>query len=137
MPYRVNIETGIIDYDQLSKSAMLFRPKIIIAGASAYPRNWDYKRMKQIADSVGAYLMADIAHLSGLISAGQLPSPFEEADIVTTTTHKSLRGPRGALIYFRKGVRYLDKKGQEVMYNLESPINFSVFPGFQGTFLLK
>ncbi|CAG8513375.1 13284_t:CDS:2, partial [Acaulospora colombiana] len=111
-PYRLNEETGIIDYDALEKNAILYRPKIIIAGASAYPRNYDYARMKMIAEKVNAYLMADIAHISGLISAGVLPSPFEFADIVTTTTHKSLRGPRGALIFFRKGVRKVDKKGR-------------------------
>ncbi|KAJ3257096.1 Serine hydroxymethyltransferase, cytosolic [Boothiomyces macroporosus] len=132
LPYRVNEETGIVDYDTLEKNAALYRPKIIIAGASAYARNWDYKRMKTIADKVGAYLMADMAHISGLVSAGVLPSPFEYADIVTTTTHKSLRGPRGAMIFFRKGVRSVDKKGKEILYNLENPINFSVFPGHQG-----
>ncbi|KAJ3124171.1 glycine hydroxymethyltransferase shm1 [Nowakowskiella sp. JEL0407] len=132
MPYRVNESTGIVDFEQLQKSVTLFRPKIIVAGASAYARNWDYAKMKKIADSCGAYLMADIAHLSGLIAAGVLPSPFEHADIVTTTTHKSLRGPRGAMIFFRKGVRRVDKKGNELMYDLENPINFSVFPGHQG-----
>ncbi|KAJ3294814.1 Serine hydroxymethyltransferase, cytosolic [Borealophlyctis nickersoniae] len=132
LPYRVNEETGRVDYDMLQKTATLYRPKIIVAGASAYARNWDYGRMRQIADSVGAYLMADIAHLGGLIAAGVLPSPFEHADIVTTTTHKSLRGPRGAMIFFRKGVRKTDKKGKEIMYDLEGPINFSVFPGHQG-----
>jgi glycine hydroxymethyltransferase len=76
--------------------------------------------------------MADIAHISGMIAAKQLPSPFEYSDIVTTTTHKSLRGPRGAMIFFRKGVRKVDKKGREIMYDLENPINFSVFPGHQG-----
>lgn len=124
----------------LNLSALLYRPKLIVAGASAYARNWDYKRMRKIADSVNAYLMADMAHVSGLVAAGVLPSPFEYADIVTTTTHKSLRGPRGAMIFFRKGVRKLDKKGKgmvfgvilEVMYDLEGPINFSVFPGHQG-----
>ncbi|KAJ1551012.1 glycine hydroxymethyltransferase shm1 [Nowakowskiella sp. JEL0078] len=132
MPYRVNEETGIVDFDQLQKSAALFRPKIIVAGASAYARNWDYVKMQQITQSVGAYLMADIAHISGLVAAGVLPSPFEHADIVTTTTHKSLRGPRGAMIFFRKGTRSVDKKGQAVLYDLENPINFSVFPGHQG-----
>jgi glycine hydroxymethyltransferase len=132
MPYRVNEKTGIIDFDQLAQSASLFRPKVIVAGASAYPRNWDYKKMREISSNVGAYLMADIAHISGMISAKQLPSPFEYADIVTTTTHKSLRGPRGAMIFYRKGVKKVDKKGKEVMYDLENAINFSVFPGHQG-----
>ena len=116
MPYRVNEETGIIDFDALLKTATLYRPKIIIAGASAYARNWDYPRMKQIADQVGAYLMADIAHLSGMVAAGVVPSPFEHSDIVTTTTHKSLRGPRGAMIFYRKGVRKVDKKGKGMAF---------------------
>ncbi|KNC97322.1 uncharacterized protein SPPG_07251 [Spizellomyces punctatus DAOM BR117] len=132
LPYRVNEKTGIVDYDMLQKTATLYRPKILVAGASAYARNWDYQRMRKIADSVNGYLMADMAHVSGLVAAGVLPSPFEYADIVTTTTHKSLRGPRGAMIFFRKGVRKVDKKGKEIMYDLEGPINFSVFPGHQG-----
>merc|ERR1712159_438542 len=80
----------------------------------------------------GAYLMADMAHISGLVAAGVVPTPFDYADVVTTTTHKSLRGPRGAMIFFRKGVRSVDKKGKEVMYDLEGPINQAVFPGHQG-----
>lgn len=111
----------------------MYRPKVLVAGTSAYCRLIDYKRMREIADLCGAYLVVDMAHISGLIAAGVIPSPFEYADIVTTTTHKSLRGPRGAMIFFRKGVRSLDKKtGKEVMYDLEGPINFSVFPGHQG-----
>ena len=132
MPYRLNEETGIIDYDKLEQSAILFRPKLIIAGASAYSRHYDYPRMRAIADKVGAYLHADIAHISGLVAAGVVPSPFEYADVITTTTHKALRGPRGALIFFRKGVRGQTKKGEDIMYNLENPINSAVFPGLQG-----
>ncbi|KAJ1954220.1 Serine hydroxymethyltransferase, cytosolic, partial [Linderina pennispora] len=132
MPYQCNEETGLIDYDALEKNAKLFRPKIIVAGASAYARTIDYARMRKIADSVGAYLMADMAHISGLVAAGVLESPFDYADIVTTTTHKSLRGPRGAMIFFRKGVRSVNKKGVETLYDLERPINMSVFPGHQG-----
>ncbi|KAJ2803629.1 Serine hydroxymethyltransferase, cytosolic [Coemansia helicoidea] len=132
LPYRCNEETGLIDYDALARSAELFRPKIIVAGASAYARTIDYARMREIADSVGAYLMADMAHISGMVAAGVVSSPFEHADIVTTTTHKSLRGPRGAMIFFRKGLRRVTKKGVEVMYDLEKPINQSVFPGHQG-----
>ncbi|RPA99138.1 glycine hydroxymethyltransferase [Choiromyces venosus 120613-1] len=131
MPYRVDTETGIIDYDMLQKTALLYRPKTLVAGTSAYCRNIDYARMRQIADSVGAYLVVDMAHISGLVAAQVIPSPFEHADIVTTTTHKSLRGPRGAMIFFRKGVRKVEK-GKEIMYDLEGPINFSVFPGHQG-----
>ncbi|CAG8558265.1 21382_t:CDS:10 [Cetraspora pellucida] len=132
MPYRLDEKTGIIDYDALEATAKLFRPKLIIAGASAYPRNYDYARMKKITDKINAYLMADIAHISGKYTTGVLPSPFEFADIVTTTTHKSLRGPRGAMIFYRKGVRKVDNKGKEILYDLENPINQSVFPGHQG-----
>ena len=121
-----------IDYDALEESATLFRPKMIIAGTSAYSRHIDYARMRQICDKVGAYLLADMAHISGLVAAGVVPSPFEHADLITTTTHKSLRGPRGAMIFFRKGVRSVNKKGEETMYDLEGPINQSVFPGHQG-----
>ncbi|KAJ1730172.1 Serine hydroxymethyltransferase, cytosolic [Coemansia biformis] len=132
LPYRCDEQTGLIDYDALAHSAELFRPKIIVAGASAYARTIDYARMREIADATGAYLMADMAHISGMVAAGVLPSPFEHADIVTTTTHKSLRGPRGAMIFFRKGLRRVTKKGVEVPYDLEKPINQSVFPGHQG-----
>ncbi|KAI7784253.1 serine hydroxymethyltransferase [Diaporthe eres] len=133
MPYRVDIDTGIIDYDTLEKNAQLYRPKILVAGTSAYCRLIDYARMRKIADSVGAYLVVDIAHISGLVSSGVIPTPFDHADVVTTTTHKSLRGPRGAMIFFRKGVRSVNPKtGKEELYNLEDPINFSVFPGHQG-----
>ncbi|KAI8141971.1 serine hydroxymethyltransferase [Fennellomyces sp. T-0311] len=132
LPYRLDEKTGHIDYDALEANALLYRPKIIVAGASAYARNIDYARMREIADKAGAYLMADMAHISGLVAAGVLPGPFEHADIVTTTTHKSLRGPRGSMIFFRKGLRSVDKKGKEIHYDLENPINQSVFPGHQG-----
>ena len=133
LPYQVNPETGIIDYDRLEENAKLYRPKVLVAGTSAYCRLIDYARMRKIADAVGAYLLVDMAHISGLISAGAIPSPFDHAHIVTTTTHKSLRGPRGAMIFFRKGVRSVDAKtGKVTMYDLEGPINFSVFPGHQG-----
>ncbi|KAJ9514631.1 hypothetical protein QJQ45_028340 [Haematococcus lacustris] len=102
MPYRLNEETGLIDYDALERSAVLFRPKMIVAGASAYTRHYDYPRMRAIADRVGAWLLADMAHISGLVAADVVPSPFGYADVVTTTTHKSLRGPRGAMIFFRQ-----------------------------------
>lgn len=133
MPYRVNEETGIIDYDTLEKNAGMYRPKILVAGTSAYCRLIDYARMRKIADTVNAYLVVDIAHISGLVASGVIPSPFDHADVVTTTTHKSLRGPRGAMIFFRKGVRSVNAKtGKDVLYDLEEPINFSVFPGHQG-----
>ena len=132
-PYRVNLETGIIDYETLEENALMYRPKVLVAGTSAYCREIDYKRMREIADLAGCYLMVDMAHISGLVAAGVMDSPFDYADIVTTTTHKSLRGPRGAMIFFRKGVRSTDHKaGKEVLYDLEGPINFSVFPGHQG-----
>jgi glycine hydroxymethyltransferase len=112
MPYRVNKDTGIIDYDALEASAVLYRPKILVAGTSAYCRLIDYKRMREIADKVGAYLVTDMAHISGLIAGEAIPSPFPHSDVVTTTTHKSLRGPRGAMIFYRKGVRKTDKAGK-------------------------
>ncbi|KAF1977074.1 serine hydroxymethyltransferase [Bimuria novae-zelandiae CBS 107.79] len=132
-PYRVDLKTGLIDYDQLEQNALMYRPKVLVAGTSAYCREIDYARMREIADKVGAYLLMDMAHISGLIAAGVNKSPFPYCDIVTTTTHKSLRGPRGAMIFFRKGVRKTDPKtGKETLYDLEGPINFSVFPGHQG-----
>ncbi|CAL9750965.1 unnamed protein product [Musa acuminata subsp. burmannicoides] len=132
MPYRLNESTGYIDYDQLEKSATLFRPKLIVAGASAYARLYDYARIRKVCDKHKAILLADMAHTSGLVSAGVIPSPFEYADVVTTTTHKSLRGPRGAMIFFRKGVKQINKQGKEVMYDFEEKINAAVFPGLQG-----
>jgi len=132
IPYRLDESTGLIDYDDCEKFAMRIRPKILIAGTSAYSRLIDYARMRQIADKCGAYLMADMAHISGLVVGGVLPSPFEYADIVTTTTHKSLRGPRGAMIFFRKGQRGVDKQGKPIMWDLEEKINAAVFPGLQG-----
>lgn len=131
-PYRLNEETGQIDYDKLEESAALYRPKMIIAGASAYSRLYDYGRVREICDQHGAYMLADMAHISGLVATGCVPSPFEYADVVTTTTHKSLRGPRGAMIFYRKGVRSTTKKGKEIMYDLDERINFAVFPGLQG-----
>ncbi|KAA0705490.1 Serine hydroxymethyltransferase, cytosolic [Triplophysa tibetana] len=133
MPYKVNAETGYIDYDRLAENARLFHPRLIIAGTSCYSRNLDYSRMRKIADENGAYLLADMAHISGLVAAGVIPSPFEYSDVVTTTTHKTLRGCRSGVIFFRKGVRSVDAKtGKETLYNLESLINQAVFPGLQG-----
>ncbi|KAK4352282.1 hypothetical protein RND71_027800 [Anisodus tanguticus] len=132
MPYRLDESTGYIDYKQLEKSATLFRPKLIVAGASAYARLYDYARIRKVCDKQKAVLLADMAHISGLVAAGVIPSPFEYADVVTTTTHKSLRGPRGAMIFFRKGVKEINKKGEEVMYDYEDRINQAVFPGLQG-----
>ncbi|CAL9129759.1 unnamed protein product [Musa hybrid cultivar] len=132
MPYRLNESTGYIDYDQLEKSATLFRPKLIVAGASAYARLYDYARIRKVCDKQKAILLADMAHISGLVAGGVIPSPFDYADVVTTTTHKSLRGPRGAMIFFRKGVKEINKQGKEVMYDFEEKINAAVFPGLQG-----
>ncbi|WKX99347.1 hypothetical protein Q1695_014324 [Nippostrongylus brasiliensis] len=132
MPYKVDPKTGLIDYDRMEENAMLFRPKVLVAGVSCYARHLDYARFRKIADKCGAYLMADMAHISGLVAAGLIPSPFEYADIVTTTTHKSLRGPRGALIFFRKGVRSTNAKGEKTMYDLGDKIAAAVFPGLQG-----
>lgn len=136
LPYRLDETTGLIDYEKLEELAMLYRPRVIIAGTSAYSRLIDYEKFKAITEKVGGpaagtYLLADMAHISGLVAGGVIPSPFEYADVVTTTTHKSLRGPRGAMIFFRKGVRRT-VKGKEEMYDLEGPINSSVFPGHQG-----
>jgi glycine hydroxymethyltransferase len=132
MPYRLDESTGQIDYDQMQTSADLFRPKLIVAGASAYSRLIDYARIRTIADSVDAYVMSDMAHISGLVAAKVIPSCFPYSDVVTTTTHKSLRGPRGAMIFYRKGLKGTDKKGNPIMYDLEDKINFAVFPGLQG-----
>ena len=118
MPYRVEPTTGLVDYDEMEKYAEIFKPKMIIAGASAYPRDWDYARMRAIADSVGAYLMADMAHISGLVATRQCNNPFEYCDVVTTTTHKSLRGPRSGMIFSKK--------------LHEDAINSAVFPALQG-----
>ena len=117
VPYGVN-EDGYIDYDEVEKIALECKPKIIVAGASAYPRTIDFKRFREIADKVSAYLMVDMAHIAGLVAAGLHPSPVPYADFVTTTTHKTLRGPRGGMILCKeKYAKDLDK---------------SVFPGVQG-----
>lgn len=132
MPYHVDTTTGLIDYDRLAAQAKDFNPRIIIGGTSAYSRILDYSRMRKICDSVGAHLMVDMAHISGLVAAGLHPSPFDYADVVTTTTHKTLRGPRSGIIFFRRGVKGVDKTGKEIMYTLERDINNAVFPGLQG-----
>jgi len=116
--YGVSPETEMIDYDLVQQRAEEVRPKILIAGASAYPRFIDFKRMREIADSVGAYLMVDMAHIAGLVAAGEHPSPVPYAHVVTTTTHKTLRGPRGALILCKE--------------ELKKKIDSAVFPGTQG-----
>lgn len=130
MPYQVN-SSGYVDYDQLERNASLFRPQLIICGASAYPREWDYARLKKIADDRSAYLMCDMAHVSGLIVAGEADSPFKYCDIVTSTTHKTLRGPRSGIIFYRKGKRVVHGKETEE-YDLGEKIDFAVFPSCQG-----
>jgi glycine hydroxymethyltransferase len=118
MPYTVDTVTGLIDYDDLEKRALMFLPKLIIAGGSAYPREWDYARMRAIADAVGALLMVDMAHISGLVAGKVALSPFQFADIVTSTTHKTLRGPRSGMIFAR--LPHMDA------------VNSAVFPSLQG-----
>jgi len=132
LPYKVDPATGLIDYDGLEKMAELFKPKLIIAGISCYSRKLDYARFRAIADQQGSYLLADMAHVAGLVAAGEAPSPFEHCDVVTSTTHKTLRGPRSGIIFFRRGEKGVDKAGNKVMYDLENKINLAVFPGLQG-----
>merc|ERR1719157_190508 len=123
LPYKVHAETGLIDFDELRKAALVFRPAMILCGASAYPRIIDFKKFREIADEVGAILMADIAHISGLVATEQHPAPFEHCDVVTTTTHKSLRGPRAGMIFFK----YTDK-----LPDIKERIDMAVFPALQG-----
>ena len=118
-PYGVRRDDHMIDHDEVARIAAEAKPKLIIAGGTAYSRIWDFKRFREIADSVGAYLMVDMAHFAGLVAGGQHPSPFPHAHVVTTTTHKSLRGPRGGLIL----------TNDEAM---AKKINSAVFPGLQG-----
>ena len=119
LPYHVGPDERV-DYDELEKQARLFRPKMIICGASAYPRDFDYSRFRKIADDVGALLMCDMAHISGLVATGDITSPFPYCDVVTTTTHKTLRGPRSGMIFVRK------EGGKDRL------IHDTVFPGLQG-----
>lgn len=127
MPYQVN-STGYIDYARLEENAALFRPKLLICGASAYPREWEYEKLRKVADKNGAYLLCDMAHISGLVAANVVESPFKYCDVVTTTTHKTLRGPRAGLIFFRKNKKNSDGQDDD----LENKINFAVFPSIQG-----
>lgn len=132
--YSVKKETGLVDYEQLEEVARKEKPQLIICGASAYSRDWDYARIRQVADEVGAFVMADIAHPAGLIAKGLLASPFEHCHFVTSTTHKTLRGPRGGIILMGKdfenpfGVK--DPKGNTRM--MSHMIDMAVFPGTQG-----
>ncbi|KAM0040389.1 putative glycine hydroxymethyltransferase transcription factor WD40-like family [Helianthus debilis subsp. tardiflorus] len=138
LSYKVNPKTGIIDFEKLEERAVDYRPKILICGGSSYPREWDYSKFRQIADKCGAVLMCDMAQISGLIAAKECASPFEFCDIVTSTTHKSLRGPRGGLIFYRKGPK--SKKSGipsnqgdlNDKYDFEEKINFAVCSALQG-----
>ncbi len=116
--YRVDSSTGLLNYDKIQDDVDRFMPKLIIVGGSAYPRDWDYQKFRKIADDIGAYLMADIAHISGLVLTGEHNNPFIYCDVVTTTTHKTLRGPRGGLIFYK--LEYKER------------IDSAVFPGCQG-----
>ena len=120
-PYRVDGKTGLVDYEKLRENAKIFNPKMIICGGSAYPREWEYATLRSIADEVGAYLLCDMAHISGLVAAQVVDSPFDYCDVVTTTTHKTLRGPRAGMIFFKR-----DERG------FENKINTAVFPSLQG-----
>jgi glycine hydroxymethyltransferase len=132
--YGVEAETGLIDWDKVEETAVRERPKLLICGASAYSRDWDYERLRSIADQVGALLMADISHPAGLIAKGLLNDPFDHCHIVTTTTHKTLRGPRGGVIMMRNdfenpfGIK--TQKGQ--LRTMSSLLDSGVFPGTQG-----
>ena len=132
--YKVKEDTGTVDYDEMEQLALKEKPKMIIAGASAYSRDWDYERMRNIADQVGAILMADIAHPAGLIAKGILNDPIEHCHIVTTTTHKTLRGPRGGMILmgedFENPWGLKTPKGATKM--MSAVLNSAVFPGIQG-----
>lgn len=128
-----NLETGAIDYDQLRETALRVKPKIILAGFSAYPRELDYATMSKIAQEVGAVAMADVAHIAGLIAGGALKNPFDYGfQMVTTTTHKTLRGPRGGMILTKGTVSSPLKAPEKTLQNLPTLVDRSVFPGFQG-----
>ncbi|MFZ4521395.1 MAG: serine hydroxymethyltransferase [Bacteroidales bacterium] len=132
--YQVEQETGMIDYDKMEEKALALKPKLLIAGASAYSRDWDYKRMRSIADKIGALLLADIAHPAGLIARGLLNDPIPHCHIVTTTTHKTLRGPRGGMILMGKDFenpwKLTTPKGEIKM--MSQLLDSAVFPGIQG-----
>ncbi|KAL5559221.1 hypothetical protein UlMin_035432 [Ulmus minor] len=136
LSYKLNPQTGYIDYEKLEEKALDFRPKILICGGSSYSREWDYARFRQIADKCGAVLMCDMAHISGLVAAKECANPFDYCDIVTSTTHKSLRGPRGGIIFYRKGAKPRSQVSNTTHgdgnYDFEEKINFAVFRSLQG-----
>jgi len=119
VPYNVDRTTHTVDYGEMAELAREHKPKLIVGGGSAYPRFFDFERMREIADSVGAYFMVDMAHFAGLVAGGQHPNPLDWADVTTTTTHKTLRGPRGGMILSRND-------------DLGKKINSAIFPGIQG-----
>jgi len=149
-PYGVSEQTGLIDFDQLKKDALIYRPRMIIAGASAYPRVIDFKRFREICDEVGAFLMVDMAHVSGLVATRlhtigdenwqtNPGNPFAYAHVITSTTHKSLAGPRSGVIFYKMGD--LDDEGKlqpmshpltKAVFNIKESIDMAVFPGLQG-----
>ena len=132
--YNVKEESGLVDYDQMEEVALREQPKLIVGGGSAYSREWDYKRMREIADKVGALLMIDMAHPAGLIAAGLLNNPLEHAHIVTSTTHKTLRGPRGGIILLGKDFEnpWGKKTPKGVTKMMSQLLDSAVFPGIQG-----
>ena len=132
--YNLNKETGRVDYDEMERLAQEHKPKLIIGGGSAYSREWDYKRMREIADSVGALLMVDMAHPAGLIAAGLLDNPLRYAHIVTSTTHKTLRGPRGGIILLGKDFDnpWGKTTPKGVVKKMSQLLDSAVFPGIQG-----
>lgn len=132
--YNLNRETGRVDYDEMERLALEYKPKMIIGGGSAYSREWDYKRMREIADKVGAIFMVDMAHPAGLIAAGLLDNPVKYAHIVTSTTHKTLRGPRGGIILMGKDFEnpWGLKTPKGVTKMMSQLLNSAVFPGIQG-----
>ena len=138
-PYGVRKDTEHIDYDAMETQAKEVRPKLIVGGASAYPRTWDFDRMADIARSVGALLFIDMAHIAGLVAAGVHPSPFPQADIVTTTTHKTLRGPRGGMIFSRAELPSSVDPADfpAVKGTLAASVDRNVFPGIQGGPLMQ
>ena len=130
--YGLDKETGLLNMDEVRKIALKEKPKLLIAGYSAYPRNIDFKEFREIADEVGAYLMADVAHFAGIIAARKHMMPFPHCDVVTTTTHKTLRGPRGAIILSMKEDRLQSVHRADSKKNMAEIIDFRVFPGMQG-----
>ena len=133
VPYSLNDETEMIDYDEVYRIAQECKPKMILAGASAYPRKIDFAKFREIADSVGAFFMVDMAHIAGLVAAGVHESPVPYADVVTTTTHKTLRGPRGGMILCKNEITKKNiETGEMETINLAKKIDSAVFPGTQG-----